>query len=144
MIDPGSFDPAMLSQIAEVSPERIDPTTGLAYSLQAMGGKERAAMAAEQEALRRAGKYKESIRLGKQMAQPEPRVAPGAREGSMFTNMSNEQLNQTILQARNAGMLDVEQAAANVLEARSNVKEQANLFKQRSDMVRKILRGETL
>lgn len=142
VVDPGSFDPAMLSQIAEVSPERIDPTTGLAYSVQAMGGKERAAMAAEQEALRQAGRYKESIQLGKKMAQSQTqRVLPGAQEGPIFTGMSNEQLNETVLQARNAGALDVEQAAQNVLSARAEQAEKVGLMKQRSELVKQALSG---
>jgi hypothetical protein len=142
VVDPGSFDPAMLSQIAEVSPERIDPTTGLAYSVQAMGGKERAGMAAEQEALRQAGRYKESIQLGKKMAQSQTqRVLPGAQEGPIFTGMSNEQLNETILQARNAGALDVEQAAQNVLSARAEQAEKVGLMKQRSELVKQALSG---
>lgn len=142
VVDPGSFDPAMLSQIAEVSPERIDPTTGLAYSVQAMGGKERAGMAAEQEALRQAGRYKESIQLGKKMAQSQTqRVLPGAQEGPIFTGMSNEQLNETVLQARNAGALDVEQAAQNVLSARAEQAEKVGLMKQRSELVKQALSG---
>jgi len=142
VIDPGSFDPAMLSQIAEVSPERIDPTTGLAYSVQAMGGKERAKMAAEQQALRQAGRYKESIQLGKKMAQAQTRrVLPGAQEGPIFTGMSNEQLNETVLQARNAGALDVEQAAQNVLSARAEQAEKVGLMKQRSELVKQALSG---
>lgn len=143
VIDPGSFDPAIVSQIAEFAPERIDPTTGLAYSVQAMGGKERAAMAAEQEALRQAGRYKESIQLGKKMTQAQsPRVIPGSQEGPLFTNMSNEQLNETVLQARNAGMLDVEQAASNVLSARAEQAEKLGLMQQRSELVKQALSGE--
>lgn len=142
VVDPGSFDPAMLSHIAEGAPERIDPATGLAYSVQAMGGKERAAMAAEQEALRQAGRYKESIQLGKKMAQAQTqRVLPGAQEGPIFTGMSNEQLNETVLQARNAGALDVEQAAQNVLSARAEQAEKVGLMKQRSELVKQALSG---
>jgi hypothetical protein len=143
VIDPGSFDPSIISQIAESAPERIDPTTGLAYSVQSMGGKERAAMAAEQEALRQAGRYKESIQLGKKMAQAQTqRVLPGAQEGPIFTGMSNEQLNETVLQARNAGALDVEQAAQNVLSARAEQAEKASLMQQRSQLVKQALSGE--
>lgn len=143
VIDPGSFDPAIVSQLAESAPERIDPTTGLAYSVQAMGGKERAAMAAEQEALRQAGRYKESIQLGKKMTQAQsPRVIPGSQEGPLFTNMSNEQLNETVLQARNAGMLDVEQAASNVLSARAEQAEKLGMMQQRSELVKQALSGE--
>jgi hypothetical protein len=142
VVDPGSFDPAMLSEIAEGAPERIDPATGLAYSVQAMGGKERAGMAAEQEALRQAGRYKESIQLGKKMAQAQTqRVLPGAQEGPIFTGMSNEQLNETVLQARNAGALDVEQAAQNVLSARAEQAEKVGLMKQRSELVKQALSG---
>lgn len=143
VIDPGSFDPSIISQIAESAPERIDPTTGLAYSVQAMGGKERAKMAAEQQALRQAGRYKESIQLGKKMAQAQTRrVLPGAQEGPIFTGMSNEQLNETVLQARNAGALNVEQAAQNVLSARAEQAEKAGLMKQRSELVKQALSGE--
>jgi hypothetical protein len=107
-----------------------------------MGGKQRAAMAGEQEALRQAGRYKESIQLGKKMAETQsPRVIPGAQEGTMFTNMSDQQLNETVLQARNAGMLDVEQAASNVLEAREAQKLGGEMFKQRQEMVKQALSG---
>lgn len=142
VIDPGSFDPSILAQIAESAPERIDPTTGLAYSIQAMGGKERAKIAAEQHALRQAGRYKESIQLGKKKAQAQTqRVLPGAQEGPIFTGMSNEQLNETVLQARNAGMLDVEQAAQNVLSARAEQAGKAGLMQQRSQLVKQALSG---
>lgn len=143
VIDPGSFDPSILAEIAESAPERIDPTTGLAYSIQAMGGKERAKIAAEQHALRQAGRYKESIQLGNKKAQAQTqRVLPGAQEGPIFTRMSNEQLNETVLQARHAGALDVEQAAQNVLDARAGQAEKTGLMQQRSQLGKQALSGE--
>ena len=66
VIDPRSFDPAALSQLAEATPEVLDPTTGLAYSEQAMGGRQAAQARRRIEATRASGRRVAS------------RVTPGA------------------------------------------------------------------
>jgi hypothetical protein len=55
VIDPASFDPALLSEIAKATPERIDPSSGLAYARQAMGGEKAAQRRRQIEALRQSG-----------------------------------------------------------------------------------------
>ncbi len=117
-VDPRSFDPAALQELKESYPERIDPSSGLIYSTSMLGGAKRAAKLAEQAQLQREGKYKESIRLGKELATPPKMAAPGSQEGIRFTSLSDQDLNETILQARAAGMPDVQQSAQNVLDAR--------------------------
>jgi hypothetical protein len=118
-VDPRSFDPAALQELKESYPERIDPSSGLIYSTSMLGGAKRAAKLAEQAQLQREGKYKESIRLGKELATPPKMAAPGSQEGIRFTSLSDQDLNETILQARAAGMPDVQQSAQNVLDARA-------------------------
>jgi hypothetical protein len=122
VIDPASFDPALLSTIAEATPERIDPTSGLAYSTQAMGGEKAAQRRRQIEALRQSGQRVRG-RMGTEL--PASIVRGGAISesgvdpalGTRFSRRSRP-------------------------EPGSARAQQIELMQQRDELVRKALRGE--
>lgn len=124
VIDPGSFDPATLAMIAEKMPERIDPTTGLAYSEQAMGGRRIAQQRRQVEAARQGGRRVPS------------RTTPGA------TIPASIRFNTGISESGASPTLGTRFSNWQPPEPGSARAQQAELLRERSETVRKILRGE--
>jgi len=122
VIDPASFDPAMLSQIAEATPERIDPTTGLAYSQQAMGGEKAAQRRRQIEAMRQSGQRVRG-RMGTEL--PTSIVRGGA--------ISESGVDPAL------GTRFARRAPAPEGSARA---QQIELMRQRDELVRQVLSGE--
>jgi hypothetical protein len=122
VIDPASFDPAILSQIAEATPERIDPTTGLAYSQQAMGGEKAAQRRRQIEAMRQSGQRVRG-RMGTEL--PTSVVRGGA--------ISESGVDPAL------GTRFARRGRAPEGSARA---QQIELMRQRDELVRKALRGE--
>jgi hypothetical protein len=122
VIDPASFDPALLSQIAEATPERIDPSSGLAYSTQAMGGEKAAQRRRQIEALRQSGQRVRG-RRGTQL--PASIVRGGA-----------------ISESGVDPALGTRFAKRPPAPAGSPRAQQIELMRQRDELVRKALRGE--
>lgn len=122
VIDPGSFDPAILSQIAEATPERIDPTTGLAYSQQAMGGEKAAQRRRQIEAMRQSAQRVRG-RMGTEL--PASIVRGGAISESGV---------DPALGTRFSRRGPIPEGSARA--------QQVELMRQRDELVRKALRGE--
>lgn len=122
VIDPASFDPAMLSQIAEATPERIDPSSGLAYSQQAMGGEKAAQRRRQIETLRQSGQRVRG-RMGTEL--PASIVRGGA-----------------ISEAGVDPALGTRFSRRGPIPEGSARAQQVELMRQRDELVRKALRGE--
>ena len=122
VIDPASFDPAILSQIAEATPERIDPTTGLAYSQQAMGGEKAAQRRRQIEAMRQSGQRVRG-RMGTEL--PASIVRGGAISESGV---------DPALGTRFSRRTPAPEGSARA--------QRIELMRQRDELVRKALRGE--
>lgn len=122
VIDPASFDPALLSQIAEATPERIDPSSGLAYSTQAMGGEKAAQRRRQIEAMRQSGQ-----RVRGRMGTDLP--ASVVRGGAISESGVDPAL----------GTRFSRRPPAPAGSARA---QQIELMRQRDELVRKALRGE--
>lgn len=122
VIDPASFDPALLSQIAEATPERIDPSSGLAYSTQAMGGEKAAQRRRQIEALRQSG---QRVR-GRQGTQLPASIVRG---GAISESGVDPALGTRFAKRPPA-------------PAGSPRAQQIELMRQRDELVRKALRGE--
>ena len=122
VIDPGSFDPAILSQIAEATPERIDPSTGLAYSQQAMGGEKAAQRRRQIEAMRQGGQRVRG-RMGTELP------ASIVRGGAISESGVDPALGTRFARR---GRAPEGSARAQKIE----------LMRQRDELVRKALRGE--
>ena len=124
VIDPRSFDPGALSQIAAATPERIDPTSGLAYTTQAMGGERVAQMRRQIEAARQGGQRVRSQMTPGATIPASVRIGQGISESgvdpALGTRFSNYQ--------RPA--------------EGSERAQQIEMVRQRNELVRKALRGE--
>ena len=124
VIDPRSFDPGALSQIAAATPERIDPTSGLAYTTQAMGGQRVAQMRRQIEAARQGGQRVRSQMTPGATIPASVRIGQGISESgvdpALGTRFSNYQ--------RPA--------------EGSERAQQIEMVRQRNELVRKALRGE--
>jgi hypothetical protein len=124
VIDPRSFDPGALSQIAAATPERIDPTSGLAYTTQAMGGERVAQMRRQIEAARQGGQRVRSQMTPGATIPASVRIGQGISESgvnpALGTRFSNYQ-----------------RAAEGSERA-----QQIEMVRQRNELVRKALRGE--
>jgi hypothetical protein len=137
-IDPRSFDPAMLSQLAKQSPERVTPE-GLIYSIQALGGGRRAKMLAEQQAARQAQDYAKSIQLGAELAPKAlggTEFLPGIQEGEQLARATGAEL----MGAMQTGTPQMQEAARNVLAAREQRQKQTMSLKASQELNR-ILRS---
>ena len=122
VIDPRSFDPAALAEIAEATPERIDPSTGLAYSTQAMGGEK--------------------------IAQERRQIEAMRQSGARIRGRMGTELPASIVRGRGVSASGVDPAlgtrfARQGSAAEGSARAQAGeLVRQRMELVRKALRGE--
>lgn len=138
-IDPRSFDPVMLSQLAKQSPERLTPE-GLIYSNQALGGGSRAKMLAEQQAARQAQDYAKSIQLGAKLAPKAlggTESLPGIQEGEQLARATGAEL----MGAMQTGTPEMQEAARNVLAAREQRQKQTMSLKASQELNRILKSG---
>ena len=138
-IDPRSFDPVMLSQLAKQSPERVTPE-GLIYSTQALGGGSRAKMLAEQQAARQAQDYAKSIQLGAELAPKAlggTESLPGIQEGEQLARATGAEL----MGAMQTGTPEMQEAARNVLAAREQRQKQTMSLKASQELNRILKSG---
>ena len=124
VIDPRSFDPAALSQLAQATPEVLDPTTGLAYSQQAMGGQQAAQARRRIEAIRESGRRVPS------------RVTPGA------TLPASIREGRAISASGAPAAMGTRFSTWQPPAPGSPRAQEAEVLRQRAEMVRKALRGE--
>ena len=124
VIDPRSFDPAALSQLAEATPEVLDPTTGLAYSQQAMGGQQAAQARRRIEATRASGRRVAS------------RVTPGA------TIPASIREGRAISESGAPAAMGTRFSTWQPPAPGSPRAQEAEVLRQRAEIVRKALRGE--
>jgi hypothetical protein len=124
VIDPRSFDPAALSQLAEATPEVLDPTTGLAYSQQAMGGRQAAQARRRIEAARESGR-----RVASRMT-PGATIPASIREG------------RAISESGAPAAMGTRFSTWRPATPGSPRAQEAEVLRQRAEIVRKALRGE--
>jgi hypothetical protein len=124
VIDPRSFDPAALSQIAAATPERIDPSSGLAYSTQAMGGERAAQMRRQIESARQSGRRVRSA------VTPGATIPASVRQGRAISESGADP-------AMGTRFSNYQRAAEGSERA-----QQIEMMRQRDELVRKALRGE--
>ena len=124
VIDPRSFDPGALAQLAASTPEVLDPSTGLAYSQQAMGGQRAAQQRRQIEAARQSGRRVPS------------RITPGA------TIPASVRMGGAISESGAPAEMGTRFSTWQPPQPGSERAQQAELLRQRSEIVRKALRGE--
>jgi len=124
VIDPRSFDPAALAQLAEAAPEVLDPTTGLAYSQQAMGGQQAAQARRRIEATRASGRRVAS------------RVTPGA------TIPASIREGRAISESGAPAAMGTRFSTWQPPAPGSPRAQEAEVLRQRAELVKQVLSGE--
>jgi hypothetical protein len=124
VIDPRSFDPGALAQLAATTPEVIDPSTGLAYSQQAMGGQRAAQQRRQIETVRQSGRRVPS------------RITPGA------TIPASVRMGGAISESGAPPEMGTRFSTWQPAAPGSERAQQAELLRQRAELQRQILSGE--
>ena len=124
VIDPRSFDPAALEQLVEATPEVFDPTTGLAYSEQAMGGRRAMQARRRTEAARQGGQRVRS------RTTPDATIPASVRQGTAISESGASPAMGTRFSTWQAPAPGSERA------------QQAQLLRERAEIQRQILSGE--
>lgn len=133
VVTTASFDPEMRAQLLAANPS-LETPEGLVYATEATlpptaagkQAKEILGWEQEQAAERKTGRRNLSVFTGKlKQIAASKKAVPGSEQGAHLASLTDDQLNETIMQAQFAGMPDVAEAASKVLNARSSVKEGA-------------------